>query len=51
MKGADHALMALQGTLVTASGAIATCLNDLLLSRDKAKPLDYKAFSVRLIDA
>ena len=50
MKGADRALVAMQDTLVTVSGAIATCLNDLLLSRDKIKPLDYKAFSTRLID-
>ena len=50
MKGADHALVAMQDTLVTVSGVIATYLNDLLLSRDKTKPLDYKAFSTRLID-
>ena len=50
IKGADRVLVAMQDTLVTVSGAIATCLNDLLLSRDKTKPVDYKAFSTRLID-
>ena len=50
MKGADHPLLAVQDTLVTPSGAIATCLNDLPLSRDKTKPLDYKAFSTLRID-
>ena len=50
VKGADRALVAMQDTLVTVSGAVATCLNDLLLSRDKTKLLDYKAFSTRLID-
>ena len=50
VKAADRTLVAMQDTLVTVSGAIATCLNDLLLSRDKTKPLDYKVFSTRLID-
>ena len=37
-KGVDRALVAMEDTLVVASGAIATSLNDLLLSCDNTKP-------------
>ena len=49
-KGVDRALVAMQDTLVVASGAIATSLHDLLLSRDNTKPLEHKAIATRLID-
>ena len=44
VKVAAGALVAIQDTLVTTSDVIAACLNNLLLSRYKCKPLDYKAF-------
>ena len=49
-KGVDRALVAMQDTLVVASGAIATSLNDLLLSRDNTKPLEHKVVATRLFD-
>ena len=49
-KGAERTLVTMQDTLVSASGAIATTLNDLLLARDNSQPLDYKANVSRLID-
>ena len=49
-KGVDRALVAMQDTPAVASGAIATSLNALLLSRDNTKPLEHKAIATRLID-
>ena len=50
VKGVERALVAMQDTLVVASGAIATSLNDLLLSHDNTTPLDHKAIATCLID-
>ena len=36
-KGVDRALVAVQDTIFIASGAIATSLNDLFMSRDNTK--------------
>ena len=40
----------MQDTLVVASGALATSVNDLLMSHDNIKPLEHKVVAKRLID-